>query len=335
MTEGEVRIDSVIELLTRLAAGELDARGERSTMDDDLDAVVVGINMLAEELSAHRAEMEERIVELNTARVEALAAARAKSVFVANVSHEIRTPLTTLLATAEILEDTPLDEPQLELLEKMQRSGERLKTLIEGILDFSRIEAGQLVLASTAFDLHALMADAADVYVARASQEGIWFEWHLDPRVPRMVVGDPDRLFQVLTNLLDNAVKFTRQGKVGLVVRPAKADHKGDGAVEVVEFIVDDTGIGIRATDQKSVFESFNQVDGSTTRRYGGSGLGLAICKELTHLMGGTITFQSQLGAGSTFTLRIPLAHCVADCVVPGHGSLPPEVATPSRNGST
>lgn len=206
MTELKNRIDQVVELLTGLAAGDLDARGERSTRDDDLDAVVVGINMLAEELGAQRAEMAERIIALKAAQQEALAASRVKSVFVANVSHEIRTPLATVLATAEILGDTSLDEPQLELVKKLQRSGERLLKLIEEILDFSRIEAGQHVLASTVFDLHALTAEVADVYVPRATREGIGFEWHLDPRVPRMVVGDPDRLFQVLTNLLDNAV---------------------------------------------------------------------------------------------------------------------------------
>lgn len=335
MTELKNRIDQVVELLTGLAAGDLDARGERSPEDDDLDAVVVGINMLAEELGAQRAEMAERIIALKAAQQEALAASRVKSVFVANVSHEIRTPLATVLATAEILGDTSLDEPQLELVKKLQRSGERLLKLIEEILDFSRIEAGQHVLASTVFDLHALTAEVADVYVPRATREGIGFEWHLDPRVPRMVVGDPDRLFQVLTNLLDNAVKFTHQGTVDLVVRPVKVDHEGDGAVEVVEFIVEDTGIGVPATDQESVFDSFNQADGSTTRRYAGTGLGLAICKELTHLMGGTITLQSRVGVGSTFTLHLPLAHAVADCDGSRHDSPPHAIASRVRTDFT
>jgi signal transduction histidine kinase len=250
---------------------------------------------------------EERAVrELEAARDLALEASRAKSMFLANMSHEIRTPLTTVLATGEILEDTPLDDLQLTLLEKMHRSGELLKTLVEGILDFSRIEAGQLVLASTAFDLHAMVADAADVYELRAVQAGLRFEWRMGPCVPRMVVGDAGRLYQVLANLLDNALKFTHHGEVGLVVR--MADDEGDGANGGVEFTVSDTGIGIPTEDQKSVFESFHQVDGSMTRRYGGSGLGLAICKELTQLMGGSISVQSQPGAGSTFVIRIPLA---------------------------
>jgi signal transduction histidine kinase len=247
--------------------------------------------------------------ELVVARDAALEASRAKSMFLANMSHEIRTPLTTVLATAEILEDTPLDELQLELLEKMNRSGGLLRRLVEGILDFSRIEAGQLELVSTPFDLHDMVADAADVYVPRAMEAGIGFTWNIDPGVPRTVFGDQARLFQVLTNLLDNALKFTQQGEVGLVVRPARADVKADGADQGVEFIVTDTGLGIQAEDQESVFETFSQVDGSMTRRYGGSGLGLAICSQLTRLMGGTITLQSEFGAGSTFVVRLPLDH--------------------------
>ena len=251
--------------------------------------------------------------ELEAARDAALAASLAKSMFLANMSHEIRSPLTTVLAAGELLEDTTLDEHQLKLLTKMQGSGDRLKTLVEGILDFSRIEAGQLELTSSPFDLHAMVADVADVYELRAIEAGITFKWRLDSGAPRVVVGDPGRLFQVLTNVLDNALKFTHQGQVRLIVRPAKADDQGSGAGEVVEFVVDDTGIGIRDEDQESVFESYLQVDGSTTRRYGGNGLGLAICKELTQLMGGSITAQSRFGVGSTFVIRVPLPGSPAD----------------------
>lgn len=254
--------------------------------------------------------------ELEVARDTALNASRAKSMFLANMSHEIRTPMTTVLAAAEILEDTPLDELQLELLAKMKRSGHLLMSLVEGVLDFSRVEAGQVELQKVQFDLHVLVADAVDVYVPRARQAGVRFEWLLDPGVPQLVTGDPTRLQQIVINLLDNALKFTPHGRVSLVVRPAEGDDEG------VELIVDDTGIGIRQEEQASVFESFKQVDGSTTRRYGGSGLGLAICKELTELMGGSITVQSQLGSGSTFVVRIPLARSTSD-PVPTHVSAP------------
>ncbi len=247
-------------------------------------------------------DLEELAAELEAARDAALAASEAKTLFLANMGHEIRTPLTTVLATAEILEDTTLDELQLTLLEKMHRQGALLKTLVESILDFSRMEAGQLSLVSTSFDLHAMMADAADVYEQRALENDTRFEWNLDPSVPHIVVGDPGRLFQILTNLLDNALKFTHQGHVGLDVHSAQAD-------ECVEFVVNDTGIGIPEQDQVSIFDVFHQVDASTTRRYEGTGLGLAICKQLTELMGGTITVESKLRVGSTFTIRLPLVH--------------------------
>ncbi|MEJ7794930.1 MAG: ATP-binding protein [Nocardioides sp.] len=257
--------------------------------------------------------------DLEVTRDAALEASRAKSMFLANMSHEIRTPLTTVLAAVEMLEDTPLADLQLKLLAKTHHSGELLRMLVEGILDFSRIEAGQVKLSSTAFDLHALVADAVDAYRPRATQAGIRFEYQLDPRTPQTVIGDPGRLLQIITNLLENALKFTHHGHVALVVRAATSDDVADGAGERVEFIVADTGIGIREENQESVFESFRQVDGSTTRRYGGNGLGLAICKELTELMGGSITVESQFGVGSTFTIRIQLApaHAIRDHTTP------------------
>lgn len=254
--------------------------------------------------------------ELEEARDAALEASRAKSMFLANMSHEIRTPLTTVLAVGEILDDTPLDGSQRELLGRMHRSGEVLKALVERTLDFSRIEAGQVELASTPFDLHTMVGDVADVYVPRAAHRGLRFECHLDQDVPRMLVGDPTRLYEILINLLDNALKFTEHGTVSLRVRPARADlDPGNGVHDLVEFVVEDTGIGIPETDRETVFESFTQVDGSTTRRYNGTGLGLAICKELTLLMGGSITLQRGCDTGSTFVIRLPLARAVEEPV--------------------
>ncbi len=216
------------------------------------------------------------------------------------MSHEIRTPLTTVLATAEIFEDTDLDPIQTVLVEKMHRQGALLKALVEQILDFSRIEAGEVVLTSAPFDLRAMVADAADVYLPRAEALGLRFATQVDRGVPDVVVGDSGRVFQVLTNLLDNALKFTHEGSVALEVALGSGD--------VVEVRVSDTGIGIPEGDQAAVFEVFNQVDGSTTRRYEGTGLGLAICRQLTDLMGGSISLVSEPGVGSTFTVTLPLA---------------------------
>ena len=252
-------------------------------------------------------ELEALARELVDARDAALAASEAKSLFLANMSHEIRTPLTTVLATAELLEDTALDTSQLALLEKMNRQGSLLKSLVEQILDFSRIEAGEVVLASVPFDLHAMAADAADVYGDRATRAGLRFTCYVDPATPRVVVGDQGRLFQVLTNLLDNALKFTPQGSVDLHVSPATAEE-GRGASDQVQLVVTDTGIGIPEGSRTTIFEVFHQVDASATRRYEGTGLGLAICRQLVELMGGSISVGGRPGTGSVFTVLLPLA---------------------------
>ena len=244
--------------------------------------------------------------ELEVARDAALEASRAKSMFLANVSHEIRTPLTTMLAVAELLEDTDPSRVQTTLLTKLDRSGAQLLGLVEEILDFSRIESGQVVLTSAPFELREVVASTVSGYGPRASSAGIGLDWRIDPGLPHSVLGDCGRLTQVLTNLLDNALKFTHEGTVRLTVRPAAAVGDETSRADV-EFVVSDTGIGISPEDQLSVFEAFRQVDGSTTRRYNGTGLGLAIGKDLTTLMGGTLTVQSQLGAGTSFVARIPL----------------------------
>ncbi|NYE36832.1 signal transduction histidine kinase [Nocardioides cavernae] len=248
--------------------------------------------------------------DLELALDAALAASRAKSMFLATMSHEIRTPLTTVLGTAELLEDTALDGEQQHLVRRMRRSGDHLASLVADILDFSRIESGEVTLVAARFDLVDLVAELADVYALRAADAGIRFEHHLHPGLPDTLVGDRTRVAQVLRNLLDNAVKFTPDGGVRLDVRPAP-----DG----VELAIADTGIGIGQDDLAVVFDSFRQIDGSSTRTYGGSGLGLAICRQLVALMGGTLDVTSRLGEGSTFVVRLPLVVAGTDhATVPG-----------------
>jgi signal transduction histidine kinase len=226
--------------------------------------------------------------------------------FLANMSHEIRTPLTTVLATSELLGDTPLNDLQLQLLERMSRNGGQLLSLVEALLDFSRIEAGRAVLNPADFDLHALVNDIVEAQLLRAGEKGVTLDWEVDPRVPRTVIGDRTRVCQVLTNLVDNALKFTRDGQVHVHVGPV--DDGSEVPDRGVQFTVADTGIGISQEDQTSIFESFSQVDGRVTRHYEGTGLGLAIGKALTELMNGTIAVHSELGMGSTFTVRLPLS---------------------------
>lgn len=241
--------------------------------------------------------------ELEVARDAALAASEAKSMFLANMSHELRTPLTTVLVAGGLLAETPLNAAQQGLLERVQRAGGNLQTLVEGLLDFSRIEAGRAVLDKAELDLHALLGEVVDARLPLAQGKGVELVLDLDPRLPVWVLGDRIRVFQVLSNLVENALKFTEEGTVVLTARPGPPGGAGD----TVEFAVSDTGIGIRREDFESIFESFSQVDPTSTRRYQGTGLGLAICKQLTELMGGTIDVASELGAGTTFTVRLPL----------------------------
>ena len=248
-------------------------------------------------LSEQRAQRE-----LEVARDAALAASEAKSMFMANVSHELRTPLTVVLATGGLLTETPLNDSQRMLLGKLQRSGVQLQSLVEGLLDFSRLEAGRAVLERVELDLHGLVTDVVDAHLPRAREKGVGLDLEIDPRLPQHVIGDRTKVFQVLNNLVENALKFTADGLVRVSASPDAGEHGPE-----VRFTVTDTGIGIRAEDQASIFESFRQVDGSSSRRYSGTGLGLAICKDLAELMGGTVTVVSELGVGSTFTVRLPL----------------------------
>ena len=268
-----------------------------------LVALIIGsttLTALAFLRMARLVRSEERTArELEAARDAALEASRAKSMFLATMSHEIRTPLTMVLGAGEILEDTPLDDLQREMVQRMRRSGQSLRSLVDDVLDFSRIEAGQLAVARVPVDLDTLLDSLDERCRPRAEAVGIAYASALDDAVPRRLVGDPERLFQVLGNLLDNAVKFTHEGGVTLDVRRRPGGQ--------VAFTVSDTGIGIAEDDLEVVFESFTQVDGSTTRRYGGAGLGLAIARQLTTLMGGTLEVTSAVGTGSVFEVRLPL----------------------------
>ena len=270
-----------------------------------VDGEVVGAYGVAE----HVADRNRMLLQLQEATSAAEAASEAKSFFLANMSHEIRTPLTSLLAAREMLEDTELHPLQARLVQAMDRSGTRLLDLIESILDFSRIEAGQVELRQCPFELRAAVREVVTDIGAAAAKRGLSVRCHVDPRLPRQVVGDPERLQQVLRNILDNAVKFTPEGVITLTVRPTPSDAGPEDRPHAAGILVQvqDTGIGIAADDQQSLFESFHQVDPSMTRRYEGSGLGLAICRQLVSAMGGDIWVESAPGSGSTFSFWLPL----------------------------
>lgn len=313
-------IRNMVNTVDRIRRGQLDSRVE-GFMLGELDMLKNGINSMAMSLAAYHEEMQHNIdqstsdlretleqmeiqnVELDLAKKRAQEAARIKSEFLANMSHELRTPLNGVIGFTRLTLKSELNPTQRDHLLTIERSANNLLAIINDVLDFSKLEAGKLILESIPFPLRNTLDEVVTLLAHSAHDKGLELTLNIKNDVPDNVIGDPLRLQQVITNLVGNAIKFTENGNIDIVVeKRAISNNKVQ-----VEMQIRDTGIGIPERDQSRLFQAFRQADASISRRHGGTGLGLVITQKLVNEMGGDISFHSQPNRGSTFWFHINL----------------------------
>ncbi len=265
---------------------------------DEIGQLIKGFNTMI-------AQIDKQNLALVLAKEQAEASAKIKEQFLANMSHEIRTPMNGIIGMAQLLSDTSLSKDQRKYLDNISTSADNLLVIINDILDFSKIEAGKMEFERIEFRIKDILYNLEEIYHKAAQAKGLYFKMNIQEKVPDVVIGDPTRLNQILVNLLGNAVKFTEQGGITLIVKVLEQNSK----MSLIHFSVNDTGIGISEDKIDLVFSSFSQASSDMTRKYGGTGLGLTISKQLVELQGGAIGVSSRVGEGSTFYFKLNYLH--------------------------
>ncbi|MCB9884229.1 MAG: response regulator [Planctomycetes bacterium] len=310
------KLRRINEVLVRRVEQSMDSQGSSFAVFEAAILLEKQVQARTQELAGALAQLQQTNQELGKAMQLADAGSQAKSEFLAMMSHEIRTPLNGIIGLGELLQATALDDEQGTMVDGIARSAAMLLTLLNDVLDLSKIEAGRMELDPIVFELRPLLDGVRLLFESAARQKGLQLDIRCDDAAPAFVRADPTRLRQVLVNLVGNAVKFTERGLIEVAVRPGVAR-------DALCFSVSDTGIGVSEEQQARLFQPFTQADPSMARRFGGTGLGLSISRRLCELMGGELDLQSELGAGAKFTFTIGAPACCPEPAAPEPAPLP------------